>query len=458
MSATIRFIHAADVHFGTPFRGLCDVAPEWALRLQEAVAHAWDRVIREAIERRVDFVVLSGDAFDSSRPSYGDYLRFFEGLDRLHEAGIPAYLVAGNHDPYTAWGREGSRLPESAVMLGVDGPGFALFSREGEPLCLIGGRSYYNQAWAEDDPISAGITRGAAVRALVGDNPQAARAPFAIGVVHAALVPDQSKAQVKLDDLLAADIDYWACGHIHERCTYANDDDPRVVFPGCLQGRGMMEPGERGCYLVQLQETAPGACVEAEAESETEADVEAEAPPGAVARSSHVHVEFIPTSSVVFQELKIEVGACQTLADVRRLVQAELFHENAKTHCDEMIARITLTGETVLHAFLVKPEIIGDLRQQINNAYPSFYCDALVDQTTPAGGDSRAGASNGYFPEIVSAMAEEQRCRDDVLVNYVQSEFVKRGIPVPSSLSEGMGCFTDQAERLVLDLLRGGSE
>ena len=405
----------ADVHLGAAIRGL-----------QDAIAEAYERAIDAALANKVDFVVLAGDAFDTSRPSYGDYLRFFAGLDRLAEAEIPLYLIAGNHDPFTTWARDVERLPDSAHLIGVNGPEFTLFERDGEPLCLIGGRSYYNQSWPADENVETGISRAAAIEALAPSMPQAADSPFMVGVIHTGLDIDMSKARSDLNELLAADVDYWACGHLHQRCVFPSEASPRVVFSGCVQGRDIKESGERGCFLVELERTNGGS----------------------IAR----WLEFIPTSSIVLQHLRVDVGACQTLADVARLVQAQLFHENGKVFSDEMVVRVSLTGATALHGFLRRRDILEDLRKHINNAYPSFFCDALVDFTRPVDTET----FDGTFPAVVATMADEQRGREEVLINYVQNEFVKRGIPVPSALSRRVGVFNDAAEALVLDLLREG--
>ena len=415
----MKFLHMADLHLGAPARGFVGLAPEWAARLQRAIPEAYDRAIDAAIAHAVDFVVIAGDVFDTSKPSYGDYLRFFEGLEKLDAAGIPSYLVAGNHDPYTAWARDVERLPESAHLLGVDGPEFALFSREGDskPECLIAGRSYHNQAWPADQSIADGITRAAAAEALGTD------APFAIGIIHTGLDIDIAKAPADQAELMAAGIDYWACGHFHQPIVRPTPGNPRVVFPGCLQARDIKETGERGCYLVELERNAPPS------------------------------LEFIPTSSVVFQQLEVDVGACQTLADLVHLVQARLFRENGLVHCDEMVVRVTLTGTTALHGFLLKPDIVRELRNRINDAYPGFFCDALVVRTTPAEDDE-----NSPFPQVVREIAAEEAARETVLINYVQNELVKRGIAVPSSLSRRVGEFNATAEALVLDLLREGGD
>lgn len=427
MTRKITFLHTADLHIGAPMRGFCNLTDAWAARLRRAILESYDRMIDAAIARRVDFAVFAGDMFDTARASYGDYLRFFEGLERLEAAGIPSYLVTGNHDPYTAWQYDLTKLPESAHMMGYDGPGFELYERDGQPFCLIGARGYRNQAWPIDEPIAAGITRNAAVQELRGAHPDAAGAPFAIGIIHTGLDLDQSKAYSDPQVLLGADVDYWACGHLHKRLVRPAQPNPRIVFPGCIQGRDLKESGERGCYLVTMEK------------------------PDGMSRPQ-IDLEFLPTASVVFHSLNVNVSACQTLADVARLIQAQLFRENGKAGCDEMVVRVVLEGATQLHAFLRKPEVIRDLRKRINNAYPSFYCDTLLDATTAPLGPSGRRAE-GAFAAQAQRVAEEQLGHPDEMVNFIQAELVKRGIDIPASLPARIDDFGRAAETLIFDLL-----
>ncbi len=439
MTKTLRFIHAADVHLGAAIRGLRNVDPAWAARLQDAIPRAFERVVEAALAQEVDFVVLAGDVVDNTRVSYGDYVRLFAAFERLHEAGIPTYIVAGNHDPYTAWARDVDRLPDSVHFLGADGPGFALAFRDGEPLCLIGGRSFYNQVWPVDEGVAAGITREAARAALSARDPRALEAPFAIGVIHTGLDVDvMGKAPAAPEELLAAGMDYWACGHVHTRCVFPNAHEPRIVFSGSVQGRDLKETGDRGCYLVELEKPEASAL--------------------ASTALANVRLQFIPTASIALQRLEVNVSACQTLADVRGLVQTELFHANGRVHCDDLVARVVLTGTTPLHGFLARRDVTEELRRHMNNAHPNYYCDALVDRTFPPGEPVGPRGEGGLFSSVVAEIASDQRDRADVLVNYVQSELVKRGIAVPGSASQRIGDFNDIAERLVLDLLREDEE
>ena len=407
-------------------RGFRDLTDAWATRLQQAIPQAYDRVIDAALANDVDFVVASGDVFDTSGASYGDFLHFFEGLQKLYDAGIPVYMTTGNHDPYSSWRLDMDRLPPTCHMLGTDAPEFALFERDEEPLCLIGARGYRNQAWPLGEPISHGIDRAHALDALQDEWPKAGQAPFCIGIIHTGLNLDQSKAFSNPQALMAADVDYWACGHLHKHLIQPSQSRPRIVFPGCIQGRDLKEEGERGCYLVELSKD-----------------------------DGHVNVdlEFVPTASVVFHTIEADVSACVTLADVASLVRSQLFHKNGRARCDEMVVRIVLVGSTELHSYLRQPDVIRDLRKRINDAYPSFYCDALVDRTRPVL-DREAVLREGLFPAYALRVADEQRREKEQAVNYVQAEFVRYGIDIPASLARKIDAFEDAAETLVIDLLR----
>lgn len=427
MPKRLTFIHAADLHLGAPFRGLRALSSTWANRLLAAIADAYDRVIDAAITRNVDFVVIAGDIFDSARASYGDYLHFFEGLRRLGEAGIPSYLVTGNHDPFTSWTRDFLALPPSATLLAADRPDFKLLERDGEPLCIIGGRGYYNQTWPVDECIAEGVTRAAAEEALAAQYPQVAQAPFAVGVLHTGLHLDSIKAPVDPQVLLSAGMNYWALGHIHIKYAYPSLENPQLVFSGCIQGRDIKETGERGVYAVTLEEGAPN------------------------------QIEFIPTASVVWQRMKVDVSDCATLPDINDKIMRELFRVNGKAHCEQMVARITLEGSTPLHPVLQRPGVIDDMRKHINDAYSEFFCDTLLDGTVLPR-DKDALRREGLFPSVFLQVAAAQRKSSEDEVIYLQDEFLKKKIHLPGACIREVDTLAEEAENLVLDLLSQGDE
>lgn len=432
MTRKVTFLHSGDIHLGAPIRGLRALDESWNQRLRGAIAESYDRLIRTAIARKVDFVIFAGDIFDTSRASYGDYMHFFSGLQKLDEAKIPVYLIAGNHDPFTTWAKDLELLPPSAHMLGIDGPTFELFERDGEPLVLLGGRGFFNQSWPEDKDIAEGITRQAAELALGERYPRASEAPFSVGIIHTGLDFDKNKAPVSEEDLLARGIDYWACGHLHKHLERPDSRNPRIVFPGCIQGRSIKETGPRGCYIVSLEEGAPPS------------------------------LEMVPTASVVMEKITVDGSLCSTLNDITRSILAESFNVNSRTHCEDMVVQVTLTGTTDLYDFLADPDTLERLRCEMNGAYPSFYYDRLVSRMEPKKPPGEVLAveegSAAAFPALVHAMAADQKARPEEMINFVQSELVKRGIPVPLSLSRRIDEFEDAAQDLVLHLLREDSQ
>lgn len=425
MGQKLTFLHAADLHLGAPFRGLRALSEAWSARLMDAIPEAYERVIDAALARKVDFAVFAGDIFDSSHVSYGDYRRFFTGLERLSAAGIPSFLCTGNHDPYTSWQSDLFALPDGAVMLPAAKPGFHLVRRDGEPLCLVGGRGFYSQAWPIDENIAEGITRAAALEVLASAEPDAVQAPFAVGVLHTGFDLDLQKAPVDPEQLLRAGMDYWALGHIHKKMLYPSIDDPRIGFSGCIQGRDIRETGERGCFAVTLSEGALPS------------------------------VEFIPTASVVWERLDVDVSECAAVAEIPEQVTRALFRANGKARCEEMCARVRLVGTTPLHDLLLRPGVVDDLREQINDRYPEFFCDVLLNATR-APLDKAALVKEGMFPSVLLRAARAQRANVADEVAYLQDEFLNRGVALPSSCLKSVNELAAGAENLVLDLLRGG--
>jgi exonuclease SbcD len=85
----MRFLHTADWHVGKTIRGRSR-ADEFASVL--------DEIVGIASQEGVDAVLIAGDVYEHRAPPPEADLIAFEAFVRLHEAGIPAVAVAGNHD------------------------------------------------------------------------------------------------------------------------------------------------------------------------------------------------------------------------------------------------------------------------------------------------------------------------------------------------------------------------
>ncbi len=413
--STVTFIHAADLHLGAPFKGLRTIAPAWADILLEAIPEAFRKIIDTALDQQVDFVVFAGDIFDNSHPSYADFSLFVSGLRQLNQAGIPVYFVTGNHDPYISWDNSFAALPENAHLLGATKPEFACFERDGKPLALIGGRGYYTQSWPSEENISEGISRETAMADL------GVSAPFMIGILHTGLDIDMTRSPVNPKHLLKKDVDYWACGHVHQPRILPSKEDPRIVYSGCPQGRDMKEEGEHGVFKVTLT---------------TDASAE---------------VEFIPTAKVAWQHVMLDVSECATISEVQEKIVSAEFAQNAETRCQRMIFRITLTGRSSLHEELTA-QVLEDMRAILNDGYPFFYVDALLDKTIPLL-DYKTLQKEGLFPAVYLDVMKACRSEKEATLIDLEKQFYQRDLSLPSLLEAKYKDLCDEAETLVLDLL-----
>ena len=79
----LRFIHAADLHLDSPFRGLRAEAPEHvADALYKATFEAYDNIVDLCVSQKVDALLVAGDIYDSADRSLRAQRRFVDGLER----------------------------------------------------------------------------------------------------------------------------------------------------------------------------------------------------------------------------------------------------------------------------------------------------------------------------------------------------------------------------------------
>lgn len=417
MTKTVTFIHASDLHLGAPFRGLRALSSTWADTLIKAIPDAYQHIIDTALAEQVDFVVFAGDIFDNARPSYADFHRFIEGLKRLEQAHIPVYFCTGNHDPYTSWQHDFASLPPNTFMFSAAEPDFFVYERDGDPLVALGGRSYYNQTWPLNEDISAGISRADAFEAT------GVEVPFVVGVIHTGLNLDPTRSPVDPNELMRRDCDYWACGHIHQRILMP-ETHPIVAFSGCPQGRDIKETGEHGVLKVTLSDQAPN------------------------------EVVFIPTARVVWQRFSVDVSECNTIADIHELITDEEFTLNSTAHCQHMVCRITLVGKTKLHRELT-PQVIDDLRSMLNNGYPFFFIDTIVNRTEDVI-DRSLLQKEGLFPAVYLETIAGQRDNRVETLSFLEKQFYGRDLALPRGIEGDLEGLYDDAETMVLDLLGQG--
>src|SRR5690349_8944117 len=94
----MKFLHAADLHIDSPFKGLCLDDAGAADRLRLATRTAFQNVLQLAIDHSVDFIVIAGDLFDGAWSDMRTGLWTADQFRRLREHKIRVYMIRGNHD------------------------------------------------------------------------------------------------------------------------------------------------------------------------------------------------------------------------------------------------------------------------------------------------------------------------------------------------------------------------
>ena len=238
-----RFLHAADLHLGSPLKSLGDAIGEpERKRFEQLVNKAFDRLVQTAIDEQVDFVLLAGDVYDSADRDPGAQRRFLLGLRRLTETGIRVFMVHGNHDPLTRDIKNGL-LPEGVVVFPAGKLGVETVKMRNGAEVTVAGVSY-SKTHEEQNfvPLFAGLSGRTIVGVLhtnVGGNTQ-----------HGNYAP------CSVSDLEQSPVHYWALGHIHLRTV---KQTPRGwwAYPGNLQGRSTKaaETGPKGVLIVDVDES-----------------------------------------------------------------------------------------------------------------------------------------------------------------------------------------------------------
>lgn len=250
----IRFIHAADLHLDTPFSGLEQTSKELAEKLRRAPFVSFGKIVDLAIEKAVDFVLLSGDLYNTKQVNIKAQSLFIEQLQRLERAEIPVFLIRGNHDFLT---EEMQTLtlpfPKNVITYGPEIKTEIIETKNKERIAITG--FSYDRQWITKRKIKDYPYRHAQVNMHIG---------LLHGEIETSKTREANYAPFTLNELLEKNYDYWALGHVHQFQQVSKQ--PPAYYSGNIQGLHKNETGEKGCllvdwspreYTVQFFQTAP---------------------------------------------------------------------------------------------------------------------------------------------------------------------------------------------------------
>lgn len=377
----MKLLHAADLHIDSPLRGLASYEGAPAEELRTASRRALENLVELATAESVDAVLFAGDVYDGDWPDYQTGLFFARQMSLLREAGIPAYLVYGNHDAQNRMTRR-LRLPDNVHVLETEGPE----TIRDENL----GLAVHGQGFGHRD-----VTDNLALA-----YPAPCAGLFNVGLLHTALTGREGHdtyAPCTVEHLAGKGYDYWALGHVHTREIVAHD--PWIVFPGNLQGRHARETGPKGCTIVTVDDLR--------VTSVEHRDLD-------VARWEHLEVDV--------------TAAADTDAAVDLV--AERLRDLEHAGGDRLRAvRVSLTGPSGAHLRLWREQqrLVNEIRALAND-FGDVWVEKVRIKTRPA--DTPAEGAAGLLADL-RRTAAELRADEDAFRRLVSQTPLLSG-PLPN--------------------------
>lgn len=395
---TVQLLCTGDVHLGRhPTR-----IPDRLDGSKFSPRSVWQDIVREAIGRDVDAVVITGDIADRENRYFEAYGAFEAGVIKLDDAGIPVITVAGNHDA--------EFLPRMVEDIGL------------ENLYLLGEGETWERWTLEADGSPAVHFEGwSFARPHVSSSPVdsydlSETSEPQVGVLHTDLDSLRSEyAPVASSELRDTPVSCWLLGHIHVPGVRI-DSDPMALYPGSPQP---LDPGEEGVHGPWTVTVQPDGTVEAEQ---------------------------IPIGTVCYDEISVDVSDAEGLQGTGAVVSTSIqehVQDNLETqNLAAFLPRVHLTGRTPAHTELVEGK--QDLEEQLATQYesvdievesisldtrPDVDLDAIADGDGPASYVAdlllriEAGEADDAYSQLIDeAHGAMQRAHSSSAYNLLRRE------------------------------------
>jgi len=212
----VRFAHISDVHLGG-----------WKQQpMQDLNFQSFQKTIDRCIKEKLDFILISGDLFDSAYPPIEILKQTFAEFRRLKEANIPCFIVAGSHD-FSVSGKTFLDVLEKAGFC----KNVVNFEKVNE-IIYLNPIIYQGVAIYGYPGKKSGLEIEDLRKIKFHDSP----GMFKVLMLHTTI--DKAKGTLPIDSISTEELpeaDYYALGHLHIDFQYENFVYPGPVFPNNFQ-------------------------------------------------------------------------------------------------------------------------------------------------------------------------------------------------------------------------------
>ena len=236
----MKFAHMADCHIGS-----------WRdPKLKDTSTLAFSKAADKCIKENVDFILISGDFFNTSFPRLDNLKTAVNSLKKLKDMGIPVYIIPGSHD-YSPSGKTMLDVLEEAglfinVVKGeeVDGKlklNFTIDKKTGAKITGLLGKRYSLEKKYYENLITGNLEKEDGYKIFM----------FHSGIDE--LKPqDMQNIITQPLSLLPKNFNYYAGGHVHIVENQQIEGYGLIVYPGPLFPNSFseLEKLERGGFYI----------------------------------------------------------------------------------------------------------------------------------------------------------------------------------------------------------------
>ncbi len=235
-----RFVHATNLRLDQPLWGIGEVDPDVRRLAEDATLIALERMFDACVDRDVQFLLLTGNCFDTAAISLRAQTALEDGFEQLASHGIDVFLIPGETDAADRW-HDNVRLPSNVTTF---------FGTSSDPVSVLRD----GQVLATIEPLGDATSER-----------DEHRGTFRIGLLPAGrhhewqqrLRTEHSEHEQRMSDTLlkqrpaAAQVQYLALGSGESRLTL---ELPRGLAhdPGSPQSLEARGRGSHGCSLIEV--------------------------------------------------------------------------------------------------------------------------------------------------------------------------------------------------------------
>ena len=230
----MKFLHISDTHLGYQ---------QYNLKERERdFFDVFNQAIDVAIERKVDFVIHTGDFFHSSRPSNEAILDGLYIVKRLKDNKIPIFTIPGNHD-------RGSGTRDRNALEILSEFGLNLLSTD---YIEYNGVNIFGLKYISTIHFKRSINLKETLYQLYEKATE--KNNFNILMLHLEFFPLFRSSQLQTISDVPLEFNYIGIGHYHQRQEPMKEEGRYVVYPGSTEYTQINEKSytDKGCYLVEL--------------------------------------------------------------------------------------------------------------------------------------------------------------------------------------------------------------